>query len=127
MGYSVLVRVTQTDPPNLGPEPTGNLQGFSSQHQAGFAVELVDNLDVLPAHPLAPAGPDRFEGCFLGRETSRVMLVLVDASFTVLDLSRREGPVAQTVSPSNHRQSEFFDFDDIYANTDNQLPHPPSL
>ncbi len=120
----VLVCVTQADPPELGTEPIGNLQGLSSQYKSGFAVELIYNFHILPTHPFTPTGANGLEGCFLGRETSRVMLELSDTSFTVLDFSWRKGPVAQTVSPSDHRQPEFFDFDDIDTNADNQLRHP---
>lgn len=120
----VLVCVTQADPPDLGAELTGNLQGLSSQDKPGFAVELIYNFHILPTHPFPPTGANGFEGCFFGRETSRVMLELSDTSFTVLDFSCRKGPVTQTVSPSDHRQPELFDFDDIHTNTDNQLRHP---
>ena len=122
--HCVLVSVAQADPPTLGSEPIGNLQSFASQYERWLAVKLIDDFHILPAYPLAPTGPDGFEGSFLGGKTSRVMLELIGTDVTVLDFTGRKGPVAQTIPSSDHRQPELFNFDNIYPNSDDQLPHP---
>src|ERR1700730_16313887 len=93
------------------------------------ASRHADYLAVPPAHPMVPAGAERFHGGFLGGEACGIALEPVRLRIAIAHLCRCEDALQETLPEALHGLADAGNFGDVDARAyDHELnPWPRSL
>ena len=75
----------------------GDFCGFTSQRDARPPTLLTDDLQVNPANPAPPPGPQRLHGRFLRGKAPSIAFELILESLAIFDFLRREDAIKKSL------------------------------
>ena len=90
-----------------------NLERGPGKMQGGFASRLARNLDIAPAHTVAPARSQRLHRCFLSCKSRGVALELVFVALAIRYFGGREEPFEKRCTMAPDGGFDPVDFGDV--------------
>jgi len=99
----------------LDAELGGNFCGFTGEGHGGAAALLAGDFKIDPADAAAPAGAERFHGCFFGSEAAGVAFELVLETLAIFDFVGREDAAQEGLAVALDGCLDARNFGDIHT------------